>query len=199
MWLCKCRSNKPKTHNHQTFSWRSKKKKNSFQANCSPARAKVTAAAKRALAAALPSLRSYTSKDSCPRGVKTTSSRPGEKARVKPTITSRGRARQVLLPVPNVPFLPSHLLALSSFPLALPHSVYCPHIHHGPSHSIKVSLLRSRADTLSLSYCFACHRFLCRSDRTLKPLWGCPTAHLSGPHITVISHNLARRTSGAVY
>lgn len=51
-------------------------------------------------------------------------------------ISSRGQACQVLLSVPNVPFFPSHLLDLSSFPFMLFHSFYCLHIYHSLSHSV---------------------------------------------------------------
>lgn len=92
---------------------------------------------------------------------------------------------------------PSHLLNLSSFPLmlALSLSIVCTFITLCPSRSKSVFVTNTL--TFSRSSLFLTRPIPLSLLRFSQTPSGCPEAHLSGSHATVISHNITQRTSGA--
>lgn len=139
------------------------------RANRSLTQAKVTAADKWGWQHIRPAC-THTSKDLCPRSVNH-KALPQRKSPGQAHDYIKRQGCQVLLSMPNVPFFPTHLLNLSSFPFMLSRSFDCLHIHHSLSHSLKVSLVHSCTDIFS-HLCFLHHRFLCHSEslQTLQTL-----------------------------
>lgn len=178
MWVCRCRNPRP---TKTSLTRRCERKKKTFSGQSLSCTSQGYCSSQTGLAEHSPSLRSGLQRLVSSR-CKTTRSCPRERARVTPMITSRGHGLPsvtISAKCPVLPLTPAQFVTIPIDALSL-----CLLSAHP---SLSVTLAQSRV-------CFLCH---CESLQ-IHFFWLSNTAHLSGSHITVISHNITRRTSAAV-